>query len=434
MPCLKCVNLLPLLLLTVIAVDALDFRYHDQQDIENMMKNWTDKFPNLTYKHSIGTSVRGANLSVIVIGLNASQQYPLVPNVKYIANMHGNEVVGRELLLHLAEHLLLEYGKNESLTRFLNTTHLHIMPTMNPDGFAMSQEGTCDGIIGRTNAFGYDLNRNFPDTFGTISGPEQKETQLIRDWINSTHFVLAANLHGGALVVNYPYDSYPWATTQRYSATPDDDVFRHLSLIYSRSHPIMHKGSHCGDTFKDGITNGADWYPVFGGMQDYLYKNGSGYEILIEVSCCKYPEASLLKEFWESNKDALINLMFAVHMGVKGLILGQSEYNDNLFLPLEGAVVEVQGRESVQFRSTKYGEYFKLLLPGKYILQVSYPNYQPAKIPFVVQDSVVTRLDVQLIKIGSGPNASQSCHQKCVLWMLLQLLVSVLVAHLLSVL
>lgn len=56
--------------------------------------------------------------------------------------------------------------------------------------------------------------------------------------------------------------------------------------------------------------------------------------------------------------------------GVKGLILGQSQYNDSLFLPLEGAVVVVQGRESVQFRSTKYGEYFKLLLPGKYILQV----------------------------------------------------------------
>lgn len=51
-------------------------------------------------------------------------------------------------------------------------------------------------------------------------------------------------------------------------------------------------------------------------MQDYLYKNGSGYEILIEVSCCKYPKASLLREFWESNKDALINLMFAVHMGM----------------------------------------------------------------------------------------------------------------------
>ena len=31
------------------------------------------------------------------------------PNVKYVANMHGNEAVGRELMLHMVLYLVQNY-------------------------------------------------------------------------------------------------------------------------------------------------------------------------------------------------------------------------------------------------------------------------------------------------------------------------------------
>ena len=60
--------------------------------------------------------------------------------VKMVANMHGNEPVGREVLVHLAKYIL-RFDRE-----ILETTDLYILPTMNPDGFDRAFEGRCDGI------------------------------------------------------------------------------------------------------------------------------------------------------------------------------------------------------------------------------------------------------------------------------------------------
>jgi carboxypeptidase D len=85
--------------------------------------------------YSIGKSYQGKKLRVLEITKNPGKHAPGKPEFKYVANMHGNEVVGRELLLLLAEHLCDGYGRLPGITKILETTRIHLLPSMNPDGW-----------------------------------------------------------------------------------------------------------------------------------------------------------------------------------------------------------------------------------------------------------------------------------------------------------
>ena len=55
--------------------------------------------------------------------------------VRLIANMHGNEATGREVLAHLASVLVKGADLDERIGKILDTVEVHIVPTVNPDGW-----------------------------------------------------------------------------------------------------------------------------------------------------------------------------------------------------------------------------------------------------------------------------------------------------------
>jgi len=150
-----------------------EFRHHSYADMELFLRKYSSEFPSIVHLYSAGRSVEDRELYVMVISDNPTVHEhgmahdgwikygnaiyfytfffysfllflvftPGEPEFKYIANMHGNEVVGRELLLNLIEYLCRNYGSDPEVTRLVNNTRIHIMPSMNPDGYEVATEG-----------------------------------------------------------------------------------------------------------------------------------------------------------------------------------------------------------------------------------------------------------------------------------------------------
>uniref|UniRef100_A0A673UP23 Carboxypeptidase D n=1 Tax=Suricata suricatta TaxID=37032 RepID=A0A673UP23_SURSU len=383
-------------------IQPKDFHHHHFPDMEIFLRRFANEYPNITRLYSLGKSVESRELYVMEISDNPGVHEPGEPEFKYIGNMHGNEVVGRELLLNLIEYLCKNFGTDPEVTDLVLSTRIHLMPSMNPDGYEKAQEGDSVSVIGRNNSNNFDLNRNFPDQYFQITDPTQPETIAVMSWMKSYPFVLSANLHGGSLVVNYPFDDDEQGLAT-YSKSPDDAVFQQIALSYSKENAQMFQGRPCkniypNEYFPHGITNGASWYNVPGGMQDWNYLQTNCFEVTIELGCVKYPFEKDLPKFWEQNRRSLIQFMKQVHQGVKGFVLDATDGRGILNATI--SVAEINHPVTTY----KTGDYWRLLIPGTYKITASARGYNPVTKNVTVKSEGAIQVNFTLVRSSADSN------------------------------
>ncbi|MFW5759125.1 MAG: M14 family zinc carboxypeptidase, partial [Bacteroidota bacterium] len=248
----------------------------------------------------------------------------------------------------------------------------------------------------RTNANGYDLNRNYPNMVNNPSAPVQAETQAMIELTDSIRFVMSANMHGGTEVVNFPWDS--WVSSEKTHA--DHSWWQFVSREYADT-ARSYSPSTYFDGFDNGITHGGDWYVVYGSRQDYMnyYKNQR--ELTLEISDTKLLPPTLLPEHWEYNYRSLLNYIAQSLYGIQGVVTDL--YSGE---PLEAKVeiIDHDQDNSFVYSELPNGEFFRPVIEGSYDLKFSSQGYHD----LIIQDVTIENyedvyLNVQMV--GENPFA-----------------------------
>lgn len=122
------------------AVYQLLSHYHGYPELKDLLNNWASNYTKIAQLFSVGKTYSGKELFVMRITSpltdNTTEERDefrlLKPKFKWIANMHGDETIGREMMIALIYHLLLNSKSDSRINRLLSTTDIYIMPTMNP--------------------------------------------------------------------------------------------------------------------------------------------------------------------------------------------------------------------------------------------------------------------------------------------------------------
>lgn len=352
--------------------EALTFtKYPTYEQYVEMMQYFASTYPHICRLDTIGRSIQDRLLLAVKISDNVAEDEE-EPAFLYTATMHGDELVGYILTLRLIDFLLSNYGTNIEVDRVVNDLEIWINPLSNPDGtFPNDNNHTVASSI-RYNMNGKDLNRNFPDAglgqSDDTTGVEL-ENQYMMLFLREHKFNLSANIHSGAEVVNYPWD-------HKFVRHPDTDWYVFISQEYAdlaRDENPSYLDEFVDDsTGITGITNGADWYRITGGRQDYVNYFLQGREVTLELSNTKKLESEVLETYWNYNQWSMINYMSQARYGIHGTVTDNTT-GDGIEARI--FVLDHDNDSSWISSDESSGKFYRYLKEGIYNLEISANGY-----------------------------------------------------------
>ena len=312
--------------------DPFRGQYHTLAEMEQMLEDIADNYPDITSLYSIGTTFEGRDIWCLEITDNPGVDEG-EPGIFYMGLHHAREWPTVEICLYIADQLTSQYGSDPDITDVVNNRRLWLVTCVNPDGYYYCHDQGHDWRKNRNyfpefGTYGVDLNRNYAGScngdpwgtwgslgpasvthnsdYGIYCGPSplsELETQAIRNIFLENDISACISWHtSGELVM------WPWGYSED-EQTPDDTYMSQVGEeIASR---ITRQGGYGTYT----PIQSAGLYPTTGDTTDWAYGyshyiQGKAIFVYTIEACLQFqPSEFHLDQIVEENFDGALYLL-----------------------------------------------------------------------------------------------------------------------------
>lgn len=213
------------------------FGYQSYNEIISVVKEWESLSPLLVETGFYGKTTKDNDCFYFrITNENKKAQYKAL----ITACIHGNEPWSTSTIIAYAGWILSQYGKDERITKVLDTTEVYFIPVVSPDTYPFAR--MVEGV---------DPNRNFP----TVNNPDKRSIPPVQ---NIREFFLKINPN--ATLCGHTYGRVylvPWGYTRETNPN-EKDYARILSKMGELSNYRWMKASELYGSTISG--SDVDWY------------------------------------------------------------------------------------------------------------------------------------------------------------------------------
>lgn len=355
----------------------LDSRYLDPDKVTARLEELHRKFPSTTRIVEIGRSLRNRPIFALVISTTPSFSDPSFhdkPTVLFDGMHHAREIMTPEIVLDIGESILVSVRRVARARATLENMNIVLVPMVNVDGNARVWS---DDNMWRKNArsagadvFGVDINRNYSyrwagcngssssrraqDYHGASAGSEP-ETRALMDLAERIRPMASISYHSYSELVLYPYGC-------QGDVTGENELLAKVGKELAEMLP--------SDSGKGHYTPGTPWqllYGVDGDSMGFMFANYGAIAYTFEVNEDFQPpyeirEPTLVKHrvAWQYFLDEIQKRLLTVEV--------RDAHGNPAQATLKIAQIPHTKGER-DFGTNAAGNYFKVLLPGRYSIQ-----------------------------------------------------------------